>query len=228
MAQFTTDLSHSLEDKRMLRIETHSTQKTQLQLSHVVASIMQQFLPEHLQLNKAEHSKLRTFYLNILTVLSTRVSSHATLVALLYINRLCQQSGCSLNANKSLEILCVALMFADLTVNDASVPVPLWIQVCGLERSKVMNMKHNFLNMIKFDLHVTENQYTEWVKFVSSTMKNAELVPMTPCYTPISAISGGYGFGFQSFLIDPLTPPQSSQPFVNFKRRESMNRAFMF
>ncbi|KAJ3204558.1 hypothetical protein HK099_001091, partial [Clydaea vesicula] len=147
-----------------------SSEKTRLLLTHIVSNVILGLYPHH-KATQQEQLKIKTFYLTILKSFPTRISVHATLIALLYIKRLTDSMQIKLHPDSVLSVIVVAFILADINVNDSEIPTHIWSQVSGLSKVEIVLMKREFLNSIGYQLHVSAEQYAYWIKCIASYMK---------------------------------------------------------
>lgn len=177
--------------------------KSRLQLSHAVSLVCFHLwhAGEPTPQLAPHAAKVRTVMCDLLKSLTSRISVHAVLLSLLYVKRLvtCMDSHIKPQSGSELRPLCVALMLADIQVNDKAIPISLWSQATGIVPQEIAAMKREFLLAIGFDLHVTSVQYADWVRVVSRFLKEEAkkqalvirlnalqgVTPLSPMISPI-------------------------------------------
>jgi Cyclin len=103
--------------------------------------------------------------LEILTSTQNNVNCPVILISLLYISRYCEKIKYYGPIPKSceLKLWITALMLADATMNDAAYATKSWSLVTKIPIQECIRMRRVFLQVVNYDLHVTEVQYGLWI-----------------------------------------------------------------
>src|SRR4029078_7561773 len=97
---------------------------------------------------------------------TNNVTPSVIVTSLLYVSRYCQRLasyGLLSPPNAEIQVWTTALMLADVSLNDAAYAVKSWAQVTSIPTDECIRMRKKFLEMIKYDLQVTELQYATWI-----------------------------------------------------------------
>jgi hypothetical protein len=170
-------------------------ERTQLQLAKVVSSITLQFFPVEYTISKRDTHRIRCYYIELLKRLSSRITVHTTLFALLYMKRLIEHSNTRINPESVLSVLTVAFIFADLTSNDEAISMSDWSDITRTSGTELARMKREFLNGIEFHLMISEEQYAQWIMTVSFSLNSSPISPISPTVkAPQSIVDSIFSF----------------------------------
>jgi hypothetical protein len=99
----------------------------------------------------------------VLQCSTNNVTAPVILTSLLYISRYRQKQQ-FIPQESEYKLWIVALMLADVELNDAAYAVKSWSQVSLLPIQELIHLRRVFLETIQYDLHVTEIQYSNWIQ----------------------------------------------------------------
>ncbi|KAJ3273328.1 hypothetical protein HDV01_004545 [Terramyces sp. JEL0728] len=130
----------------------------------------------------SNHQSVKNFqqYIHrILTVTTNNVTSPVILTSLLYLSRFVNKQtvmGLSIPPEQEFQLWTTSLMLADVYLNDAAYAVKSWSQVTKTPISDCIKMRKMFLETINYDLHVTEQDYGNWI--TSLQRMSAQMSPL--------------------------------------------------
>ncbi|KAI8896771.1 hypothetical protein BC833DRAFT_596290 [Globomyces pollinis-pini] len=194
--------------------------------------------------NHPAMTSFRKYIDTILSQTSNNVTSPVIFVSLLYVSRY-MECAKYYNYPKSsinpVKLWTTALMLADVTLNDAAYAVKSWSQVTEIPVRECIYNRKCFMELIKYDLNVTEVQYAEWIdslkrisRIVSSLVQQqypsqyhipSQMVcqPLmrthrqSLCISPTSAIGNGW-------IANPQTIPSPPGYYPGYKNPVVMNQ----
>lgn len=141
---------------------------------------MMEFYPAEFAKDPREVIRIRAFYSEILKTLSSRITVHSTLVALLYCQRLVTKLNCRIHPDFGLSVLSACFLLADHCVNDEAISLGLWAQVTRTRRVDLARLKQKVLLGLDFQLVVTEEQYAVWIAWVGTSLNSMPRSPASP------------------------------------------------
>ncbi|KAJ3323235.1 hypothetical protein HDV06_002002 [Boothiomyces sp. JEL0866] len=158
----------------------------------------------------SNHQSVKNFqqYIHrILTVTTNNVTSPVILTSLLYLSRFVNKQtvmGLSIPPEQEFQLWTTSLMLADVYLNDAAYAVKSWSQVTKTPISDCIKMRKMFLETINYDLHVTEQDYGNWI--TSLQRMSAQMSPLIYYKTqPVTV------YPQQVMVVQPLMRPVREQ-----------------
>ncbi|KAJ3372559.1 hypothetical protein HDU91_003257 [Kappamyces sp. JEL0680] len=107
----------------------------------------------------------QSFISTILACTTNNVTAPVILTSLLYVSRYVQNTKFygPIQQGSEVKIWVTALMLADAVINDAAYAVKSWSDVTKIPVQECIKMRQVFLEIISYDLHVSEVQYDAWI-----------------------------------------------------------------
>ena len=164
----------------------HPTSDLAHLMTTMVFRIWRGSLPENASLIKDFHS----FVIKIISSTAPNVTPSVLLTALYFVRRLriaTRRMGIPSGNRCEFRIWLTALMLADAYLNDNAFTASSWAKVSGFSSYECATMRREFLISIRYDLHVTESQYSRWLFSLEKYLGLESLVlPSLPVSPPMS------------------------------------------
>ena len=102
---------------------------------------------------------------SLLACTENNVTAPVILTSLLFVSRYvsCMKMYGPIEQESEVKIWTTALMLADAAMNDSAYATKSWAQVTKIPLAECIQMRRVFLEVVNYDLHVTESQYSSWI-----------------------------------------------------------------
>jgi hypothetical protein len=125
----------------------------------------------------------RKYIQNILECSTNNVNTSVIFISLLYVSKYVSNAK-SLGityAGTEIKVWSASLMLADVYLNDAAYAVKSWSDVTGIPIKECISIRKTFLQMIKYTLHVTLQEYNTWISKLYAISDHANTVLAYKC-----------------------------------------------
>jgi hypothetical protein len=102
------------------------------------------------------------------------VTAPVILTSLLYVQRYCQKQRL-IAPGSEYKIWTVALILADIQMNDAAYALKSWSQVTRISIPELIKLRRMFLETIHYDLNVSDVHYATWIQSLKEISQHVSI-----------------------------------------------------